>query len=177
MTGWKRYALIAGGAVLALVLAYGTGRYLAPSKTVTTTETKTEYKDRIQYVDRIHQVAGPVHQVVITKAVQVPASSTCPEHSETTTTTTTDSGPVLIDTNTQGQQSSEGGSSTVATKTVTHDRPRLRLELAQDVTRFTDPKQIGGAASVRVLGPVWLGVQVAKAEDWKHPRATLAMEF
>jgi hypothetical protein len=180
----RRWLAIAVASILALLAAYGAGRYAAPTKVVTKTETKTvtqvQYQDRVVYQDRLveHRVAGPVR--IVTKTIPVPVAAGCPAAVETIVTE--DHGAVTTDT----QASAEGSSTSQAQvdqtqetkteKTVTRDAPRLTLLLSQDALRLTDPSRLAGTVTYRFLGPVAAGLEV-RGDDLKHPRLVISLSF
>lgn len=168
----KRRLAVAAGALALLAAAFLAGRFAAPTKTVTVT--KTEFVDRVVTAEvvRTERVEGPVRTV--TRWRDAPAAPGCPEVREVEQVE--ERGPVTSTTASASTSASETVASTETTRVVERDRARLRLELSQDVTRLTDPKALGGAASARVYGPFWLGAHVT-AEDWKRPRVTLGAEF
>jgi hypothetical protein len=174
-------------AALALIAAYGAGRYAAPTKTVTKTETRTvtqvQYQDRVVYQDRIveKKVEGPVRIVTRTIPYLVPgAPAGCPSAVETITTE--DHGAVTTDTQASAEGSSTSQTQVAQTqdvnteKVVIRDAPRWTLLLSQDALHLTDPSHLAGTVTYRLLGPIAAGAEV-RGDDLKHPRLVISLAF
>lgn len=156
MTTFRRWLLIALGAIAALAVAFASGRYTAPTKTVEVA--KVEYKDRT--ITEFHAVAGPTHTV--TKTVFVPATAGCPAHQETVTTS--DTGPTVIDSH---QDATNSGTSET-TKTVEADRAQWSAELGGQWNPSAlklRPERIDVALGRRILGPAWVSAVVTAPPD------------
>lgn len=84
MSGWKKWALIAAGVIVALIAAYSAGRFGAPSKIhtvdITHTVVKTvevvkvvtvKGKTEVVHVDRVITKEGEVRERIVTRTVEV----------------------------------------------------------------------------------------------------------
>jgi hypothetical protein len=140
--------------VSGLVAGFFTCKYTLPPRTVTKIETKIE--EKIVYRDNIVKEQGPVRIVTRTTTVPGPAGPTVTvekivEKEKVVTVTV-----------------KEGGSSTVldTKSSVTVDnRPWIAVEGSLGLG-FEGRFAYSAGAQMRVLGPIWLGAGVIKADTW-----------
>lgn len=155
MKPWMRYALAAlGGLVLGIVIA----KYTLPPRVTEKVVTKTEWKDRIEWRDRVVKEEGPVRIVTRTRTVPGPAGPTVEVEK------IVEKEKVVTKTVEVGRQDTQGKDTVEASK-VTDARPWLALEA---LGALGPEGRWAGAGSVqaRLLGPLWLGPGVIKAEAW-----------
>jgi len=162
---WMLYALAgAGGLVLGIVVA----KYTLPPKTITKTETKIEQVEVVKWRDREVKVEGPVKVVTKTTTVPGPAGPTVVVEKvvtkESVTTVIDNSGA-----STTGTKVDEKTSKTV------DNRAWFAIEGAGALS-MDGRWAWSGAAQIRVLGPLWLGAGVIKADTW-YVGPTARMEF
>lgn len=143
----KRIAIAVLAILIALLGAYGAGRYAAPTKV----ELHTEYRDKIEYRDRKVEVEAKAKDVHLTRVV-------VREPSGKTTTTTTIDAHSKSDTKTDSAATASQSESRSASSVKVADAPRATVSLlvgfhGLDVTR----PALGGAVSYRVAGPVVVG--------------------
>ena len=151
ITPWMRYAGVALGG---LVGGFFICKYTLPPRTVTITETKVV--ERIVYQDKIVKEQGPVRVVTRTTTVPGPAGPTVTvekvvEKEKVVTVTV-----------------KEGASVTAAegkTSVTVDNRSWVALEASLGVGAGGRLAYTGGA-QMRVLGPLWLGAGVIKADLW-----------
>ena len=137
-----------------LVSGFFICKYTLPPRTVTITETKVV--EKVVYRDKIGKEQGPERIVTRTTTVPGPAGPTVTvekivEKEKVVTVTV-----------------KEGGSSSVVEgkSSVTVDnRPWVALEASLGVGSEGRLAYTGGA-QMRILGPIWLGAGVIKADTW-----------
>lgn len=156
MKPWMKYAACAlGGLVLGVVVA----KYTLPPKTITKTETKIQVVEKIVYRDNIVKEQGPVRVVTRTKTVPGPAGPTVEvekivEREKVVTVT------VREGTSDTATKVEEKTSKTVDNRSV------FALGGVGGMDLSTGRWAFSGDATMRVIGPLWLGVGVIKADSW-----------
>ena len=166
MKPWMRYALAAiAGLALGIVVA----KYTLPPRTVTKTEIKTEVQEKVVYKDRVVVEKGPERITTRTVSVPGPAGPTVTVEKivEKESVVTVKDSAGRTDTVIQQAEKTE--------KTV-DSRPWMALEGSGNLAPGQGKWAWTGGVQVRVLGPVWIGVNVVKADEW-YPGATLRWEF
>ena len=156
MKPWMRYASVAlAGLALGIVIA----KYTLPPKTITKTEIKTEVQERVVYKDRVVVEQGPVRVTTRTTTVPGPAGPTVTvekvveKEKIVTVKDSTGRTDVVV------QQAEK-------TEKITDSRPWFALEAMGAMSPETSQWAWTGGAQIRVLGPVWLGAGVVKADQW-----------
>ena len=156
MKPWMRYALIGvAGLVLGIVIA----KYTLPPRVVVKTEIKTEVQERVVYKDRVVVEKGPERVTTRTVTVPGPAGPTVTvekvveKEKIVTVRENTGRTDVVI----QNEERSEK---------IVDSRPWLALEAAGSVAPATGRWAWSGGAQIRLLGPIWAGVGVVKADTW-----------
>jgi hypothetical protein len=156
MKPWMIYVLcVVGGTAGGIAIA----KYTLPPKTVTKTETVVQVVEKIVYRDNIVKEQGPVRIVTKTTTVPGPAGPTVTVEKivekEKIVTVTVREGAAATDTKVEDRTS----------KTV-DARSWLALEGMAGIDPGTGRWAGSGAATMRILGPLWLGAGVIKAEAW-----------
>jgi hypothetical protein len=156
MKPWMIYVLCAvGGIVGGIVIA----KYTLPPKTVTKTETVVQVVEKIVYRDNIVKEQGPVRIVTRTKTVPGPDGPTVEVEriveKEKIVTVTVREG--ASDTNTRVEDRTS--------KTV-DNRPVFALGGLGGMDLSTGRWAFSGEATVRIIGPLWLGAGAIKADSW-----------
>lgn len=165
MKPWMRYALCAiAGIVGGIVVA----KYTLPPRVEERVVTKTEWKDRIEWRDRVVKEEGPVR--IVTKTVTTPG----PAGPTVTVEKIVEKEKVVTKTVEVGRQDSQGKDTVEASK-VTDSRPWFALEGQAGLA--VDGRWAGaGSAQFRLLGPFWAGPGAIKADTWYYGAAA-RMEF
>lgn len=157
-THWRPIA-----AVVALVLAFGAGRFATPTKVITKTEVQTKVVTQVQtvevekrvevaakaqvvYVDRIIEKDGTIHEHSVTKSEETSKTT------DNTAEKTTAKQDATTDTKTE--------------KTVLHDAPRFTVSLLSGVQLKPSinlipnagPFTLGLAFQYRIAGPLQVGI-------------------
>lgn len=156
MKPWMRYALCAlGGLALGIVVA----KYTLPPKVTVRTEIKTEVQERVVYKDRVVVEKGPERVTTRTVTVPGPAGPTVTvekvveKEKIVTVKDSTGRTDVVV------QQAEK-------TEKISDSRPWLALEAMGAIAPGTSQWAWSGGAQIRLLGPIWAGVGVVKADTW-----------
>jgi hypothetical protein len=151
VTPWMRYAGVALGG---LVGGFFICKYTLPPRTVTKTEMKIV--EKIVYQDRIVKEQGPVRTVTRTTTVPGPAGPTV------TVEKIVEKEKVVTVTVKEGSSTTAADSKSSVT---VDNRPWVALEASLGLGAEARIAYTAGA-QMRVLGPLWLGAGVIKADTW-----------
>lgn len=157
MKPWMKYAACAlGGLVLGIVVA----KYTLPPRTVTKTEIKTVIQERIVYQDRVVVEKGP--ERVTTRTVTVPG----PAGPTVTVEKVVEKEKIVTVKDSTGRVDTVVQEREVTSKTV-DNRSWFALEGMAGLA--VDGRWAGaGSLQLRLLGPLWLGPGVIKADTWYY---------
>lgn len=149
----KRWALIAGGAVIACALSFVAGRYSAPVKV----EERTKYETRTVYqivqVEREKRIEGPVR--IVERRVEVPG----PAGPTIEIVRTEERGPVVVTHDLNLTSSVVAEETGETSRVVTAARPGWRASLAADPGQLSlDVSALRFGLERRVVGPLWAGI-------------------
>ena len=148
----KRKALIAAGALLALVAAFVGGRYSRPARVEERVRVETREVVKVEWRDRVVQQKGPVRVHVVIR--DVPGKERIVEK-------WIDRGPVTTTTDATGAAQSTTTADTSAERVTENGRPGWRASVAAgwdpDALALR-PEVYEGRVERRVLGTLWLGV-------------------
>ena len=161
MKPWMLQVLaVVAGIALGIVVA----KYTLPPRTVTRTETK--FEEKIVYQDRIVKEQGPVR--ITERTVTVPG----PQGPTVTVDRIIEKEKIVTVT------VHEGASETreeAKTEKIVDARSWFALEGMAAIS--LDGRWAGaGSAQIRLLGPLWVGAGVIKADTW-YPGAAVRWEF
>lgn len=166
---WMRshWRPVAGLAALALAFAFG--RYATPPKTVTHETVRTVTVEDTRSKEQVRALTAQITELQKTTHRVTKTAKHADGSSETTTTvdtsvaTKTETHTDTEKTKTEEQHSKTDVARTV-TKTVTSDRPTVRVSLLAGVElahlgtpQVLGPIALGGMVEGRILGPVWIG--------------------
>jgi len=164
--------------LILLVIAFAFGRFEAPTKVKTVTETKVE--TQVQWKDRVvTKVVYKTKYIKVKNTVEsVDTTTTTTKKPDGTTTTTTTTHEQLASQTTNTQTSSNNSSTTatqsedkskdsdkISSKEVDNSKPSWEFnvmygydsQLFNNLTNIQKP-EIGGMVQRRILGPIYLGV-------------------
>ena len=147
-------ACAVGGIVAGTVVA----RYTLPPRVQEKVVTKVEWKDRVEWRERVVKEQGPVR--IVTRTVTVPG----PQGPTVTVEKVVEKEKVVTQRVEVGREESQGRAQETASRT--EDR---RPWVAVEALGAVNPQgEWAGAGSVqfRVLGPLWVGPGVIKANGW-----------
>ena len=156
MKPWMIYALCATGGVAGGVVI---AKYTLPPKTVTKTESRSGGGGDEVYQDRIVKEEGPVRTRYIKTTVPGPAGPTV------TVEKIVEKEKVVTKTVNSGQHDTVVQLKEVTSKTV-ENRPVFALGGVGGIDLSTGRWAFSGDATVRILGPLWIGAGAVKADAW-----------
>lgn len=167
----RRRLYVAGGALLALVLAFLGGRYSRPARVEERVKVETKIQTRVEWRDRVveKRVEGPTREVE--RIVEKPGA-------ERIVTRWIERGPVTVDTDATaaGASAVTGTASSSSAKVTDNGRPGWAVGLAAAWPSLsTRPERVGLEIDRRILGTVWLGVRVSAEPDGAAPQAGVAL--
>ena len=156
MKPWMIYSAVAvGGICLGVVGA----KYTLPPRTITKTEIKTEVQEKVVYKDRVVIEKGP--ERVTTRTVTVPG----PAGPTVTVEKVVEKEKIVTVRDSAGRTDTVIQQVDRSEKTV-DSRPWLALEAMASIAPASGRWAWSGGAQIRVLGPLWLGAGVVKADTW-----------
>lgn len=156
MKPWMRYALVAlAGLVLGIVIA----KYTLPPRTITKTEVKTEVQEKVVYKDRVVVEKGPERVTTRTVAVPGPAGPTV------TVEKVVEKEKIVTVRDSAGRTDTVIQQAEKTSKTV-DNRSWFAVEGMGALAPDTGKWAWTGGAQLRVLGPLWLGGGIVKADAW-----------
>jgi hypothetical protein len=176
MTPWKRYAVIAVVAVLALAGAFSAGRFSAPLKTETVEVEKVVYKNREIEKKVFVQVAAKTETKIVYRDKVTKKDGTVEEHEVEKTDTKEDT-----KTNTVADKAIESivYRDREVTKTVTL-RPDWRfgvlvgVQYPPPLLPIAGPLVLGVHADRRIVGGLWAGLWIQTGGSFG---ASVSFEF
>jgi hypothetical protein len=148
---------------------YVAGRYTTSVKVTERIVTVTKEVEVVKWQDRLVEVQGPVRTT--TKTVTVPG----PMGPTVTVEKVVEKEKVVIQTVHDGSSNSSTDTSVDKSK-VTDARPWIAAEGMAGWAPSNAQFLWGATGQIRVLGPLWLGAGVVKADTW-YPTAVLRLEF
>lgn len=156
MKPWHLNVLIlAGGLAGGTVIA----RYTLPPKVVEKEKVVVQEKEVVKWKDRTVVEKGPVR--IVTKTVTVPG----PQGPTVTVERVVEKEKVVTVVNQDAEVQSNSTILTEREKT-TDSRPWFAVEASGVLAPTTGRWAWTGGAQIRVLGPVWVGAGVVKADEW-----------
>ena len=155
MKPWLFTTLVGLGCFVGGGVAY---KYLMPPKVTERIVTVTKEIEVVKWQDRLVEVQGPVRTT--TKTVTVPG----PMGPTVTVEQVVEKEKVVIRTVHDGSSSSSTDTSVDKSK-VTENRPWIAVEGSLGLG-FEGRFAYSAGAQMRILGPLWLGAGVIKADTW-----------
>lgn len=166
--GIRHWVFLAAGFALGAFV----GRSLAPTKIQTKEVVKVETVEVVKWKEKIVQVKGPVR--IITRTVKVPG----PQGETVTVEKIVEREKVVTVRDDSGTSATATDEERIKEKVV-ESRPwaAVQLEGAWDVGKLTWEPQVWSLnGSFRVLGPLWVGGGVTRADKWM-PQIVARWEF
>lgn len=135
--------------VLSLIVSFACGRYLAPTKVVT----KTETVEVVKTIDNTKTEAErDKHKTTTT------TETTRPDGTKTTTTTATEDTSVHKETSKSDTTESDKTSETSKEVTRSSDKVTISALAGVNLTSLASPPVYGASASRAILGPIAAGI-------------------